>query len=279
MPRKPSGYWTKERCLKVANEYSDKTTFYKEQQVVYKKCAANGWLDEALSHMTKNKRKPWNLEEAKKEALKYTSKIDFVKNSSAYYYARKNNVLDHICEHMEPLKRSWDKKKIIEEAKKYFYRSEFAQNARQAYRIASKENIQEAFSHMAPHENGFSRSAFIEFCRKKGKKNVILYVTTICSDLVYAIGNNIDINFESFVKVGLTTDSVEKRFSKIHGYNIVKYIAYELPPEKAFSLEKEIISSLVEYSYLPKIHFDGKSECFIVEAEQLVHDIVNKKES
>ena len=46
-------------------------------------------------------RNKWDKESVHKEALKYNTKIDFIKNSqSAYNRARKDNYLDFVCLHM-----------------------------------------------------------------------------------------------------------------------------------------------------------------------------------
>lgn len=53
----------------------------------------------------KNKRKPhnyWTVERVKREALKYKNRSDFrIKSASAYNKARKLEILDKICNHME----------------------------------------------------------------------------------------------------------------------------------------------------------------------------------
>jgi len=97
-------YWTKEKCHQEALKYNKKIDFYNNNNSAYRKAKKENWLDDICSHMiqTKNPFKYWNYENCKTEALKFNSRISFLKsNHSAYESARKNNWLNDICSHMK----------------------------------------------------------------------------------------------------------------------------------------------------------------------------------
>jgi len=54
---KPSGFWTKENCIKEALKYQTRVDFNINSNGAYDKALRNGWLDEICSHMIKNHRK------------------------------------------------------------------------------------------------------------------------------------------------------------------------------------------------------------------------------
>ena len=49
--RKPDGYWTKERCVEVAAQYSVRTQFQVSDKACYLYALRRGWLTEICSHM------------------------------------------------------------------------------------------------------------------------------------------------------------------------------------------------------------------------------------
>ena len=72
------------------------------------------------------KKSDWSVELVKKEAEKYTTKIDFRNNSySAYSWAHRNNVIKDVCSHMKPLLKSWSLELVEIEALKYQYKKDF----------------------------------------------------------------------------------------------------------------------------------------------------------
>jgi hypothetical protein len=48
--KKPSGYWTIERCHEEALKYSTRSNFRRDSNS-YKAAQRNGWLDHICSHM------------------------------------------------------------------------------------------------------------------------------------------------------------------------------------------------------------------------------------
>jgi hypothetical protein len=85
----------------------------------------------------KTKYQHWTKELCRNEAIKYTYKVDFKKNSvSAYSTACKNNWIQDICSHMEPKRDIWTKEKCHNEAKKYSVYIDFELCSRNAYAAA-----------------------------------------------------------------------------------------------------------------------------------------------
>ena len=126
---KPNGYWTKERCKEVADKYTDRRIFHKEQYEVYKVIKREGWVDELLSHMiwttkTGNIHYPsdhvWTLEDAKKEAKKYKFKSEV--NNHLYQWIKRHKWEGKCYSHM----------KEFNLAKRHIYVEEF-ENSKTAY--------------------------------------------------------------------------------------------------------------------------------------------------
>lgn len=107
--QKPNGYWTLERCQAEALKYRTKTDFANGSKA-YQRAHRNGWLDQICSHMIKGKRqvtsdkKPsgyWTKEKCQEEALKYSTRSNFKRDSTSYKAAQRNGWLDDICSHMK----------------------------------------------------------------------------------------------------------------------------------------------------------------------------------
>ena len=67
---------------------------------------------------------------------------------------------------------------------------------------------------------------------------------------------------EVFYKIGITTRSIKQRYhgEKNYAYDIVLSIDTTL--YKSFCVEQSMISKFERYKYVPKLTFDGFSECF-----------------
>lgn len=91
-------------CKIEALKYTKRSEFKKMSQVLYNFSRKNGWLDDVCSHMILKKRNPsgyWTFERCQLEALKYSSRSEFKKNSFvAYNKSRKNGWLDKITKHI-----------------------------------------------------------------------------------------------------------------------------------------------------------------------------------
>lgn len=110
----------------------------------------------------------WTKEKCAEEALKYKSRVEFLKNSRNIYNASvRNGWLDEICSHMEYIKRNnyWTKEKCAEEALKYKTRSEFEIGSPTAYVKSGKYGWKdEICSHMKSNGNLYNRCIYaVEF--------------------------------------------------------------------------------------------------------------------
>ena len=95
---KPLGYWTiKNNVFEESKKYKSRTEFYNKCSSAYRSAIKHNWLDEMtwLKNERKVKRGFWTFENIKKEAEKYKSKKEFLKNNkSAYDIAYKKGILN-----------------------------------------------------------------------------------------------------------------------------------------------------------------------------------------
>ena len=97
------GFWTKENCVIEALKYKTKTEFQNKSSGCYAACLKNNWIEDVCSHMDvmHHTNNYWTKERCYIEALKYTTKKDFILNSNkSYRAALKKGWIDEICEHM-----------------------------------------------------------------------------------------------------------------------------------------------------------------------------------
>lgn len=97
--KKPTGYWTFDKCHEAALNYNTRTEFANNMHLsAYNSAKRNGWLDDICGHMAKIKIKYsfWNdKEKCRKEAQKYDGRTLFCRGTyGAYYVASKNGWLD-----------------------------------------------------------------------------------------------------------------------------------------------------------------------------------------
>jgi len=91
---------------------------------------------------------------------------------------------------------------------------------------------------------GWSKSQWVKFCNK-----ALLYKVRLYNDN------------ESFIKVGITSRSIEHRMKAIpYNYEIIRII--EGSSGYIFDLENRYKRLYKENSYSPNIHFLGRTECF-----------------
>ena len=95
--------WTKESCQEEALKYKNRSYFCEKSAGAYRAAIKLSILDEICVHMIKNnKNLYWTKERCQEEALNYTYRNDFRKNSKgAYPSAHKNGWLNDICSHMK----------------------------------------------------------------------------------------------------------------------------------------------------------------------------------
>jgi hypothetical protein len=84
-------------------------------------------------------------------------------------------------------------------------------------------------------------------------------------DGIFYIINMYNLN-ESFFKIGITSRSIERRYSskKNFPYEYEIILSHEMKIDKAFELEQHILSKYKEFNYFPRKHFDGITECLTI---------------
>ena len=147
--------WTKEKCAEEALKYETRNEFLKGKGTAYISARENNWLDDICVHMKQRVQKVknyWNYETCKSEALKYSTRNEFCKNSgSAYTASIKLDFLDEICSHMVSLGKLslWTKELCQKEALKYRIRRDFRRLSVTAFKAAYKNNwLDEICLHM-----------------------------------------------------------------------------------------------------------------------------------
>ncbi len=66
-----------------------------------------------------------------------------------------------------------------------------------------------------------------------------------------------------FFKIGITIQSLSKRFTNTYGYKIKILKVKELPLYEAFKKERKVLGKYKEYQYIvPNKDFGGRYECF-----------------
>lgn len=94
-------YWTEEKIIKEAHEYSSLTDFARRCSGAYDAAHSLGIMDKVRKILAPNYVR-WSYEMLYDEAKKYKTKTDFRKgNIKAYNIASKRGLLDDICSHMK----------------------------------------------------------------------------------------------------------------------------------------------------------------------------------
>jgi predicted GIY-YIG superfamily endonuclease len=95
-------HWNSETVSNEAKKYKSRSEFKKHSGSAYMWAQRNGLLDDVCSHMLMpTKKSIWTIDNVNEIARKYSSKSEFKKhNSGAYQWARKNRLLDKVCNHM-----------------------------------------------------------------------------------------------------------------------------------------------------------------------------------
>ena len=96
-------------------------------------------LCESFKNLT-SLRHSWTLEELKAEALKYSNRTEFMRNSSAYGVAQRMGVLDKVCP-WEYKHTYWDKDSVIELASTCKSTKDLQKKSHRAYIYALSHNM------------------------------------------------------------------------------------------------------------------------------------------
>ena len=168
----------KERCRTVARSCASIEELKQLFPDIYKIVAWRCWIRDVTAHM-KRTRKPsgfWDLENCRKEALKYSSRTEFRNlNSGAYLSAIRHGWLDEICSHMRQRRKPngyWNDKEICRsEALKFSNRSDFLKHSKSAYLRSLKNHwLEDICSHMSFLRSPSGHWKSKEVCAKEALK-------------------------------------------------------------------------------------------------------------
>ena len=101
-------------------------------------------------------------------------------------------------------------------------------------------------------KSGWSKTDFKNHCIKNNNGLGILYVIRCFNET------------EEFYKIGITSLSINKRFSKVRDLPYLYEIVHEFQddPEIIYNLETQLHKLFTPYSYKPLRPFKGSTECF-----------------
>jgi len=134
--------WTYEMIKAEALKYETKSDFEKGNPCAYSAALKRKIINDGIicAHMI-GKYMTWTNDDLLKEALRFTSRVDFQKNSHpAYLAAYKRGIMDVVCKHMEFKHKTWTTESIRTEALKYSTRKEFAKGS-SAYAVAVRRGM------------------------------------------------------------------------------------------------------------------------------------------
>lgn len=123
-------------------------------------------------------------------------------------------------------------------------------------------NGKQGCPHCALSEKGFSRSKFKSKCDQNNNGLGILYILG-CWD---------DNKSEVFIKIGITSRSIQKRYNSTQAMPYNFKVLHEIvgDPEYIYNLETLLHNKSSNYRYTPAIPFSGSSfECFIANKSYL----------
>jgi hypothetical protein len=146
-----AGYWTYEKCKQEALKHNRPTDWSKNSVGSYQAARKMGWYEELKTHMTIRKTKPntfWhNKQNCLEDAKKYTSKIEWYKNSTTAYTTAKKMGWYEECiipfyshEEAKIVKKFYD---LSEEIKLYSSEKEWIRKNVKSYNLAKKLDLYE----------------------------------------------------------------------------------------------------------------------------------------
>ncbi len=180
------------------------------------------------------KRKPygyWTHVTVKEEALKFTTRTEFINNSKvAYNLAHKKGWLDEICSHMDNSRyRRWSKIKIREVALRYTYLKDF--------------HLKEASAYYTVRKNGWFEECCGHLKKMPGHSTRCIYACEFPDHSVYV---GLTWNLKQRENRRSDKEPVELHKKLIGAHYILKQITEMLPMEEAVKQEPLIIQQYVD---------------------------------
>ena len=150
--RKPRGYWTLERCIEDAAQYSSRSEWQRSSSSAYCKAVSSGWMDQCCAHMA-SRTTDWTLELLIAKAAQYRTRGEWCGNDhTSYIAATRMGVLDQCCDHMVEGKKPnghWTLERCIEDAAQYVGKKEWERASVSAYTTAHRNGwIEQCTEHM-----------------------------------------------------------------------------------------------------------------------------------
>ena len=155
--RKINGYWTKEKLQEEANKYETVGEFLKNNKKAYEISHRKKILNDLFENHTnlgrdknRNPKNYWTKDTLQKEADKYKTRYEFIKNNkSAYITSLHNKILDdlfknHINNGYDENRKMngyWTKENLQIEVDKHKTKNEFRKNNYSAHIQATRYNL------------------------------------------------------------------------------------------------------------------------------------------
>ena len=82
-------------------------------------------------------------------------------------------------------------------------------------------------------------------------------------------------NDEKFIKIGITSKTINERYRNLKNYKYKILTLKERTPSQVYDMEKKLLKELKNFKVLPKLSFEGWTECFSIKCV----DIISKHEN
>jgi hypothetical protein len=224
--------WSYDECKEKSQKYTSLMKFRENEKSIYSAILSNGWR-ELLSHMEYIYRENgyWTYERCKEEALKYTTRKDFIENSKgAYGVIMKNKWSKELTSHLESPQREWGfftYENCKELALKYKTRTDMDKVEGLAYRTILKNKWLELFSHMK---------------YKTSAVNRYIYAFEFSDNNVY-VGLTFDLNKRRHAHLTQSDSAVYRYIQKNKNYTFKVITNNPVDFKKAGAIEEETINN------------------------------------
>lgn len=247
-------YWTKEKCIKDAQNYNGRNEWLQKSSGAYNSAWKNNWLDDCCHHMKTTKQlrfdlRKWTVPKLTTLSKKYASIKEWNEKDPASYAAAGRLKCIHQCtSHMKSRKEviletvKWNEQKCFKIAQKYSTKNSFNMAQPGAYAAIIRNKWQSTcFSHMPEFSNQIRRESkfqknVIRDIKKKFKDLEIIIEYTIPKK--YGINGRVDLliknkKTEKFILLELKHD--KSQWSRNHIKNQIQKYEIALSKAKGYS--------------------------------------------
>ena len=234
--------FTIDSALLEADNYTSLTEFHKNSSGAYNYLKRQGIdVREIIAPVDKT---IWTKSKIEQAALNFYTRNDFKKRCiGGYNAARKHNILDEVCKHMDTPQREYTYEELKTAALIYKTKTEFKRGDYGKYQAACRKGIiDEIGSHMQLDQHSFNPM-----------KPAILYYFKI----------------DSIWKIGVTNYTIEDRYYKRDRDRMSNILIWKFDlGAEAYQCEQTILKLNKEYKYIGETPFtDGTkaTECFTID--------------